>query len=351
MKTFDKNNKMKVLMVGAGSIGQKEIKELKKHPLVQIVGLVETDEKRRSAMAPFVPKTYTDLEKGIIESNPDLVRIATPPQTHYKLTMTALRAKKDVYIEKQETLRVDEMREIVELSRKMECRVYVRRNAIYTAVYQETWTKMKEIGEVRHVHWIEPREKYSYWSEYKQKWLRDLPGGIISEHLPHALYTVRWFLGGEPEVDDVIHNGEEFHASLKLGNKRGEITYTKPCDLPSLLVIVGSEGTIFMNHSSYRVFKPRGFEDSRTLEWRTVKANLYDLFGSIGNFMRLVGHFFVRELELDPRSVYSKSDNYRQFTDIARGGDTGGKFSIDGEEGIRNVELFEKIWRKAGEIK
>ena len=339
-----------MLVVGVGSIGQKEVRELKNHPQISVVGVVETDDKRRAAISPLVPKTYTDFSEGITDSNPDLVRIATPPQTHYKLAKTALYAGKDVYIEKIMTLRSEEARDLTRLAKKLGRSVYVRRNAIYTAVYKHAWDKLNEIGKIRHVHWIEPIEKYSYWSEYKQKWLHDLPGGIISEHLPHALYTVRWFLGEEPEVENVLYTGKELHVSLKCDEKRAEISYITPSDIPMLLNIVGSKGTLLVNHSTYRIIRPRGFEYSKTLESRTIRANIHDLSGSIKNFFGLVGHYFIRELRLNPKSIFSKSDNYRQFSDIAQGGNPGGDFRIDGEEGVKNVELFEKIWQKAGEI-
>ena len=209
---------------------------------------------------------------------------------------------------------------------------------------------MHEVGTVRHIHWIEPREEYSYWSKYKQGWLKKLPGGIISEHLPHALYTVRWFLGKEPEVLDVKYNEKELQVHLKTSNKTATISYQAPSDNPMLMYIIGSKGTLEINHSSYRIFKPRGYENSLSPEIRIIKANLYDIFGGMYNFIRLLGHGIIRELHLNPNSIYSKSDNYRQFTDIARG-KVFGNFSIDGEEGLKNVELFEKIWKKAGVIK
>jgi len=343
-------NVLNVLIVGAGSIGRKEVKELKHHPSINVAGVVEIDDERRAAIASAVPRAYSDLSEGIADSNPDLVRIATSPQTHYELAKIALHAGKDVYIEKIMTLTSDEAKDIVKLGKELGRRIYVRRNAIYTAVFQDAWNQLGEIGEVRHVHWVEPIQKYSYWSKSKQEWLHDLPGGIISEHLPHALYTVRWFLGEEPEVTDVHYTGEELHVSLQCGEKHAALSYIRPSDMPKLLTVVGSNGVLCVNHSTYRIIRPKGFEYSKTLELRTARANVHDLFGSLTNLLRLSRHYFVRELRLNPGSIYSKSDNYRQFSDIARGGDTGGTFRIDGEEGVLNVELFEKIWKKAGEL-
>jgi predicted dehydrogenase len=345
-----KKQMMKVLIVGAGSIGEKEVRELKNHPLVKVVGLVEIDDFRRKKLEKYVPATYTDLSIAINETVPDLVRIATPPETHTELAKIALKAGKDIYIEKIMTTRIKDAEEIIDLAKSLDRKVYVRRNAIYTAVYQHAWDKLTDIGEIRHVHWIEPTQEYSFWSEYKQTWLKELPGGIISEHLPHALYTVRWFLGGEPEVGEVIFSGSELHVYLTCGRKRATISYLTPSDVPMILNVVGSKGTLYVNHSTYRVTNNKGYEDSVNPIVRTFRADMVDIFGAVWNLLRLSGHFFIRIFNVNPSSIYSKSDNYRQFTDIAKGGTTGGKFRIDGEEGLLNVELFEKIWRKAGEI-
>ncbi|WP_265112391.1 Gfo/Idh/MocA family oxidoreductase [Halosolutus halophilus] len=344
-----KNNgeMMDVLIAGAGSIGRKEVSELCEHPNVRIIGIIDVNRTQRTAVSSEVPNTYADLTDALAETNPELVRIATPPQTHYELAMTALEGGSDVYLEKIMTLDSERAREIVETANRLDRSVFVRRNAIYTPVYQRAWAQLKNIGELRHVHWIESVGQYSEWSHSKREWLRNLPGGIISEHLPHALYIVRWFLQAEPVVEDVVYEGTELHVSLAAGQKSARISYVTPTDIPTILDIVGSRGTIRVDHSTMRIHEPRGFEDSSSVEWRTAKANLHDLFGSVKNALRLSQHYVRRELQWKPDPFYSQSDNYRQFSDIANGGETGGDFRIDGEEGVRNVELFEAIWDQA----
>ena len=338
---------MDVLIVGAGSIGQKEIGELQHHPLIRLIGVVDTDTNRRTAVSGAVPTTYATLSEALTEMSPDLVRIATPPHTHSELALAALEAQSDVYLEKIMALNSTEAQKIVTTAETVGQSVYVRRNAIYTPVYQRAWNRLDRLGEIRHVHWIEPVGEYSEWSQHKQAWLRELPGGIISEHLPHALYTVRWYLGDEPSVVDVCYEGDELHVSLATDSKRARISYVSPADVPMLLDITGSKGTIRVDHSSMRIVEPRGFEAASNVERRTARANLHDLVGSVTNVARLTHHFLRRELNLYPDPFYSQSDNYRQFTDIANGGDTGGHFRIDGHEGVKNVELFETIWERA----
>jgi predicted dehydrogenase len=188
---------------------------------------------------------------------------------------------------------------------------------------------------------------YSDWSPYKQEWLKNLPGGIVSEHLPHALYVVRWFLGAEPTVDHVHYHEGELYVSLKAGDKRAQISYVSPCDLPMVLDVTGSDGTFRINHSTMRIERPKGYEDSRSVEVRTAKANIDEFFKQTKNMLRLIQHYIRRELGLRPVKYYSKSDNYRQFTDIAKDGRASGEFRIDGREGLQNVRIFDNIWKRA----
>lgn len=338
---------MDVLIAGAGSIGRKEVSELQAHPDVHVTGVVDVNAIRRAAVSSVVPEAYDDIADALAETDPDLVRIATPPQTHYEISMTALEAGSDVYVEKIMTLDSDQAREIVETASRLERSVYVRRNAIYTPVYRRAWDKLDDLGELRYVHWIEPVGEYSEWEYSKRKWLRDLPGEIISEHLPHPLYVIRWFLQEEPTVEDVLYDGTELHVSLTAGQKSARISYVAPTDIPMIFDVVGSQGTIRIDHSAMRIHEPRGFEDSSTVVGRTARANLHDLFGSVKNLLRLSQQYARRELQLNPHPLYSQSDNYRQFTDIVNGGEPEGEFRIDGEEGVRNVELFEEIWDRA----
>ena len=347
IRLLDEGSWMDVLIVGAGSIGQKEASELRNHPDVQVVGVVDPNETRLAAVSPTVTETYGELTEALAKTDPDLVRIATPPQTHFELAMIALEADCDVYIEKIMTLDSGRAREIVETAKEYSKSVYVRRNGFYTPVYHRAWDEIDSIGERRYVHWIEPVGEYTEWNRSKQTWLKDLPGGIVSEHLPHALYMIRWFLQAEPAVEDVLYDSDELHVSLTAGEKRARISYILPSDFSTILDVVGSSGTIRIDHSTMRIHDPRGFENARSVEWRTARANVHDLFGSMKNLFWLSQKYIRRELGLAPDPFYSKSDNYRQFTDIANDGEPSGDFRIDGEEGLRNVQLFEEIWDRA----
>lgn len=334
---------MDVLFVGVGSIGQKEIRELRDESSIRLVGAVEPVAARRNSVAGSVPETFHTVEEALEAVTPDLVRVTTPPQTHHEISLQAIQAGADVYVEKIMTTTAAEARDLVECAAENGSRIFVRRNAIYTPVYRRAWNALDSIGTVRDVHWVEPTGRYTDWSESKATWLQELPGGIVSEHLPHALYVVRWFMTDEPTVTAVETGDLGVTVALRGRDQTATITFTEPADLPMLFRVVGSDGVLDVNHSSFRIHRPRGFE-RYGVEGRTVLANAADLLGSLQNIVRLSELAVRRALGTDPGKRYSRSDIYRQFMDIVTGAYESRPFRIDGEEGLRNVELFEQIW-------
>jgi predicted dehydrogenase len=341
---------MDVLIVGAGHIGQKEVRELSSHPVISIIGIVDSDLSRANRLAGDGLEVYNSLGEALGQTDPDLVRIATPPRTHFELAKMALKSDSDVYIEKIMTVYAENAWELVDLAETHDQSIYVRRNAIYTPVYQRTWDRLDEIGDVRRVVWTEPTGEYNEWTKSKAEWLEELPGGIISEHLPHALYLVRWYLGEEPDVVEVIYEDKELHVLLATKEKQASISYTKPSESPMLLQITGERDVMEINHSTMRIHQPRGFEQYDSVVKRTVAANLHEFYGNLENVLYLASHYLHRELNLGSGTDYQKTDHYRQFSDIAAGGNDESRFQMDGREGARNVELFETIWKEVGEL-
>lgn len=337
----------RILIVGFGSIGRKEYRESRHLVGAKIVGICDTRFGEPGADVPAGIPCFADLNQALHQTHPTLVRIATPPATHASIALQALEYGADVYIEKIMTLSVEEARRVLTSASAVGRKVFVRRNGLYTAVYNEAHARSRALGTVRHVEWIEPTQEYSFWSDSKQTWLRNLPGGIVSEHLPHALYTVRWFLGEEPEVVYARFSDDGLNVLLSTSTATASITYTAPADIPTQLNLVCRDGSVSVNHSTYRVSAPRGNEGSRTPERRLVKSMAQEASAIAAHIPRMGALYVRRSLGFAPQSLYGRSDNFRQLNDIVTGGFRYQSFAQDGEEGLRNVQLFESIWRRA----
>jgi predicted dehydrogenase len=85
--------------------------------------------------------TTTDYKALLRDNNLQVVAIATPPRTHYKLAREALEAGKHVFIEKPLTTTVRDGEKLVEFAEKKGCIIFVDHIFIYTGALK----KMKEL--------------------------------------------------------------------------------------------------------------------------------------------------------------------------------------------------------------
>ncbi|MFM7366962.1 MAG: Gfo/Idh/MocA family protein, partial [Sphaerospermopsis kisseleviana] len=102
-----------VIVVGAGNWGKNLIHNF--YNLGALDGVAEMNPDLRQQVESKYPqvKTYTDFA-GVLESDVSAVVLATPAPTHYQLAMTALKAGKDVFVEKPMTLRTQEAKALAE---------------------------------------------------------------------------------------------------------------------------------------------------------------------------------------------------------------------------------------------
>ena len=94
------NNQIKIVVVGAGKIGQQRIAALQKSDLFNLVGVCDSDAELRKKVA----QEYEILEFTKIEDIPkdkdQAVVISTPTSSHHKLGMTAIQKGFHTLIEK-----------------------------------------------------------------------------------------------------------------------------------------------------------------------------------------------------------------------------------------------------------
>jgi UDP-2-acetamido-3-amino-2,3-dideoxy-glucuronate N-acetyltransferase len=91
---------MKLAVVGAGYWGANLVRVL--HGIGVLERICESDSLRAQELAALYPKVRVEhsFEALLADSSIAAVAIATPAETHFKLVKQALRAGKDVFVEK-----------------------------------------------------------------------------------------------------------------------------------------------------------------------------------------------------------------------------------------------------------
>jgi predicted dehydrogenase/nucleoside-diphosphate-sugar epimerase len=98
---LEKNNPIRVGLVGAGYVSTYHARALRSLPFVEIVGIADPDHDRAAAVAArfAIPRVYASL-RAMAEAGPQAIHILTPPSTHAALALEAMEMGCHVFVEK-----------------------------------------------------------------------------------------------------------------------------------------------------------------------------------------------------------------------------------------------------------
>ncbi len=192
-------SRVKAAIVGAGLIaGKKHIPAFIKHKgKVELVALCDLNQEGAQKLAQQfgIPKVYADIGEMIEKEKPDLVDICTPPQTHVRLAIEAMKRGCNVLIEKPMALSVAECDQIVDAAQQYGVKVCVGHSDLFYYPFMEARELVAKgaIGELRGMR-IFLSTPTDYMTSQENHWAHKLPGGVIGESGPHIVYMTLAFI-------------------------------------------------------------------------------------------------------------------------------------------------------------
>ena len=108
---------LRVGVIGVGYLGQHHARVFSGLEGVELVGIVDLDSRKTAEIASKYGCSSFSGYADLIESC-DALSIVTPTSTHHAIAMDCLNARKDLFIEKPITERLDEARDIIEAAEK-----------------------------------------------------------------------------------------------------------------------------------------------------------------------------------------------------------------------------------------
>lgn len=261
----------KVLLIGCGFMGSTHAecyRELIKYD-VEISAACDIQKKRADAVASkFRCRVYTDAEEAIKNSDCDTVDICLPTYLHTKYAILAMRAGKNVFLEKPACLMEEECRELLKVQKETGARVMVGQ---VVRVWDEYKFLSDAVSDKRYGNFLSGQFKRvstrPLWTW--ENWLADPEkgGGMPLDFHIHDVDFVRSVFGNPDEV-----------ISVATRDKDG-IIYQIYSDFNYGDVIIKIDGCWeeakdYPFECSYRV----SFEKA-TLEFRNNKLTVYPLEG------------------------------------------------------------------------
>ena len=236
------DNPLRIGIVGCGQIAEAHLGELRYLPDVTVAAVCDVEPLLAHDMADRhqVSAWYDDYPSMLEAERLDVVHLTTPPQTHLRLGREALGRGAHVYVEKPVCATTAEAAQLVEAARqhrRLVCAGFSERGDLATTQFR-AFFESGGLGEVVHVesyYGDNPGGTFAaLFRATPGHWVNRLPGKVIQNTVPHAVYHVVPLM---PQEEDHITafrmdrsgNGvyeDELRVLWRSGRQTAYITFT-----------------------------------------------------------------------------------------------------------------------------
>lgn len=227
------NKKMRIALVGLGVRGVNMFGRQVQQDYddkIEFVGFCDINPGRLGFGKEYIGAdcpTFTDFDKMLAATKPDLVIVTTVDNTHHTFIVKALEFGANVITEKPMTTDEDKCQQILDAERKTGKSVIVTFNYRYSPHRQRIFEILRngEIGEVTSVdfHWYLDT---SHGADYFRRWhgFKEKGGTLLVHKSTHHFDLLNWWLDSDPE-EVFAYGSQEFYG------KNGPFRHTncRPC--------------------------------------------------------------------------------------------------------------------------
>jgi len=329
---------LRVAIVGCGKIADDHASQIQRIEGCEIVGVCDREllMARQLCERFSAGHCFSDLSHLLTETNPDVVHITTPPQTHFDIAMQCLEWGCHVYVEKPFTLNSQEAQKLIGLANARQLKITVGHDDQFTNVARRMRSLVQAgfLGD-RPVH----MESYYCYelgqSGYagamlsdKHHWVRGLPGKLLQNVISHGIARIAEFLTtdsprviaygfvspflksiGEHEIIDelrVIISEEE----------RTTAYFTFSSQMRPLLRqfrIYGSKNGLVLDHDQETLIRLHGARLKSYAE--KFVPSLVAAAQYVGNFLKNMRIFMARDLHMKAGMKYLIESFYRSIAE------------------------------------
>ena len=253
--------KLKVGIVGCGGVATLRhipaFERLKGNVVIQAVCDKNKDLALEAAKKHGIPAAYAELSEMLSKETLDIVDICTPPQTHAPLTIEAIENDCHVLLEKPMALKTSDCDEMINASHRNKVKLCIAHNQLFypPVIKARRLVADGAIGNFigMRILMSDPRDEMIMRKDY---WIHKLPGGLIGETGPHAVYRSLAFIGKVKNVDVYARNFlehpwapfDEFRIELEGEKASSSIIISYPSKRRAgSLDLLGTEGALHLD--------------------------------------------------------------------------------------------------------
>ncbi len=329
--------KLNFALIGCGRIGNRHAEHI--HNLGKLIAVCDIDFERAKTLGEkydaVAYKSIDDLLKN--EKQVDVISICTPNGLHAKHSIQSLKAGCHVLCEKPMGINVHECGQMIHTAEQSNRRLFiVKQNRFNPPVV--VVKKLIDEGKLGNIYTVQLNCFWNRNSEYYNgsdwKGTKDLDGGTLFTQFSHFIDLLYYFIGDVKEV----------HAFAGNFNHKGEIEF-EDNGVVALKFYNGVLGTIHYTVNSYK----KNMEGSITIfaEKGTVKIG--------GQYLNKLEYQMIEGMDIknlpkgNPPNMYgeyvgSMSNHAQVYENVIDVLTNGGVIATNGFEGLKTVEIIDKIY-------
>jgi UDP-N-acetyl-2-amino-2-deoxyglucuronate dehydrogenase len=331
--------KINFAIIGCGKIAQRHAEHIKKYGILIAVCDIDTTKAKKLA-EEYGATAYTNIDMLLKnETNVDVISICSPNGLHAEHSIKALNAKFHVLCEKPMAINVQDCGEMIKAAEKANKRLF----AIKQNRFNPPVSAVKKVIDEGFLGRIYSIQLSCFWNRnedyYKDSWKGSLllDGGTLYTQFSHFIDLLYWLIGDikrtEAYTSNYMHNGiidfEDTGAVIVefYNGAIGTINYTVNSyekNMEGSLTIFAENGTVkiggqYLNELEYQNIKNYKIEN---LPEGNKPNNYGNYMGSMSNHDKI----------------------YENLIDVLQ---NGGTISTNAFEGLKTVEIIDKIYSRA----
>jgi predicted dehydrogenase len=293
------NDRVRLGIIGFGSRGQEDVKEVLRLPNVELAGAADVYTRRLDEARQVAPgaRTFSDHRKLLELKDLDAVIVASPLHCHARHFLDTIAAGKDLYAEKTMTWSIEEAEACRDAARKSDRVVTIglQHQSSGPLADAKQWLKDGAAGKVTHVEsWMSRNTRRG-----QGQWVRQVPADCTASNVDWNL-----FLNGRPNrtFDPFKFINWRLYWEFSGGNVTENMVHQiafiiRALDLP-LPTSAYMSGGVFSEKDGREVpdtiAVTLDFPNDLTVTWRSTFNNSYyglgeRFLGSHGTIERLAG--------------------------------------------------------------
>ncbi len=336
------NKKINISIVGTGLMGLQHIKAISQSKKANLHSIVDINNNAQNLSKKYKIPLYSNVDELLNSKNLDSVIVATPNQLHEKHTVSFLKKKIPVLLEKPISDNINSAKKIIRSANKNKTPLLIgyhrRHNSIVSKVKDLIDKgKLGNIVSANVLCWL-----YKHKAYYKEKWRISKGGGPLGINLVHDIDMICYLLGSIEYVQAFTTNKNrkfevEDTATISLIFNSGALCTLNLSDTivaPWSYELTAGENPAYpiTNQSAYMIGGTKG-----SLQFPNLKYWFYEKERSWWN------KIFVNEdkNKKDDNTLINQIDH---FADVVS---KKVKPKVNGNDGLTSLKIFAAITKSA----